>query len=335
MKSWDKHVFCVLMEHDYGDPGRGPSGDKLWFHENIRKLAQRTSVAWIDADLKQPATLRSRVLEAVRAAKPDLVFFIPYTDQFDEATLAQVREVAPTIAWFGDDHWRFDSYTRVVAPWYTHAITTDPLAIPDYHAIGLQPILSEWAAQPPEGEPPRPVRNPRYGVTFVGTANEVRKWFIDRLRKAGLDVQCFGHGWPNGRLGVAEMNELFTQSRINLNLSNSVPSDVSFIATHPLNFARWAVSKKRAEQVKARNFEIPMMGGFQLSKYALGLERHFVIGSEIAVFNTVDECAKQVKYFLDNEEHRWAVACAGAERARREHTYLHRLTHIFEQVWGA
>ena len=56
------------------------------------------------------------------------------------------------------------------------------------------------------------------------------------------------------------------------------------------------------EQIKARNFEIPLAGGFQLSNYVPGLEKYLKIGDEIAVYNTPEECAQQVEYYLANDE---------------------------------
>ncbi|MES2964626.1 MAG: glycosyltransferase, partial [Bdellovibrionota bacterium] len=168
-----------------------------------------------------------------------------------------------------------------------------------------------------------------------GSANEVRTWFVKELAKRGIEVDCFGAGWPNGRIDAKKMNHIFAHSRINLNLSNSVPQDVGFVLRSPRNLARWFVSKKQSEQVKARNFEIPLMGGFQLSKYALGLERHLEIGKEVAVFNSVDECAKQIAYYLGNENERREIAARGADRCRREHTYIPRLEKILGEVWPA
>ncbi|MEK7358661.1 MAG: glycosyltransferase [Bdellovibrionota bacterium] len=335
MKRWNKKILTVMMEHDYGDPSRGVSGEKIWFHDNLAKLTSNIDAFWYDSLLGDLPKLRERTLAKVRETKPDLIFFVPYTDQFDSATLDEMRKIAPTAAWFGDDHWRFESYTKTLAPHITHPITTDPWALPLYDAIGAKPILSEWAAQAKEGAlpDPRSVSKFEWDVTFVGSANEVRTWFVRELAKRGIEVACFGGGWPNGRIDAAKMDHIFTHSKISLNLSNSVPQDLSFVMSRPRNFARWMISKKQSEQVKARNFEIPLVGGFQLSRYALGLERHLEIGKEVAVFTSVDECAKQIRYYLSRENERREMAALAAERTRREHTYLHRLEKILGEVW--
>jgi spore maturation protein CgeB len=331
---WNKKILTVLLQYDYGKRERGVSGEKLWFHDNLGMLSSEVAAYWYDEDLENVEQLRLKIIAEATRVKPDLIFFAPYLDQFDAATLQTLREIAPTIAWFGDDHWRFDSFSSRLAPQYSHVITTDAWAIPKYQDIGIKAILSEWAADAVQNPPV--ISNDvsyKHEISFVGGANEVRTWFIRELAKRGIQVECFGSGWPNGRVSFKEMNEIFSRSKINLNLSNSVPQDISFVLGRPRQFARWLISKKQSEQVKARNFEIPYMGGFQLSKYALGLERYLQIGNEVAVFNTVDECAKQIHYYLRNEDERHEIVKRSVARVRSEHTYLHRLEKILSQVW--
>jgi spore maturation protein CgeB len=332
----DKKILTVLLQYDYGDKSRGLSGEKIWFHDNLAKLVGEVIPFWYDGDLQNLGPLREKIIAEAKRVKPDLIFFVPYLDQFDETTLKALREIAPTIAWFGDDHWRFDSFSSRLAPHYSHVITTDAWALPKYQDIGVQPLLSEWAADTVKNPPDLSNQTSyKYEISFVGGANEVRTWFIRELAKRDVKVECFGSGWPNGRVSFDQMNDIFAHSKINLNLSNSVPQDISFVLGRPRQFARWATSKKQSEQVKARNFEIPYVGGFQLSKYALGLERYLKIGDEVAVFNTVDECAKQIRYYLRNEDERRAIAKKSMARVRSEHTYLHRLEKILSQVWRA
>ncbi|MES2962979.1 MAG: hypothetical protein V4760_03750, partial [Bdellovibrionota bacterium] len=211
MKRWNKKILTVMMEYDYGDPKRGVSGEKSWFLDNLAKLTETVDTFWYDSYLADPAVLRAKTLEKIRESKPDLIFFIPYTDQFDPATLDAMKSSAPTMAWFGDDHWRFDSYTKALAPHISHVITTDPWALPKYHSIGVKPILSEWAAQEVDGRlvDPRAIENFEWNVSFVGSANEVRTWFVTELAKRGIEVDCFGAGWPNGRIDVKKMNHIF------------------------------------------------------------------------------------------------------------------------------
>lgn len=89
--------------------------------------------------------------------------------------------------------------------------------------------------------------------------------------------------------------------------------------------------KKRIEQIKGRNFEIPGCGGFQLSQYAAGLEDYYHIGKEIAVFGNIDELKLQIKYYLENDAERMRICEAGYLRSK-EYTYEKRFKNIFEKI---
>lgn len=334
-KTWDKKVLCVLMQWEYCDRLRGVSGDKLVFLDNISKLVRKPEAFWYDEYIGDLPRLRRLVYEKAEALDPDLIFFATYTGQFDPGTLDKLKERWPTCAWFGDDTWRFDGYSSKLAPHFTHVCTTDVFSVEKYRALGVEPILTQWAGQsrgaseagPPQGD------GPRFDVSFVGGYNHVRGWFVKMLEQQGIKVECFGHGWPRGRVSAGEMDLIFRDSRINLNLSNSVSRDIRFLLGSPGNFVRYLRSQKAMEQIKARNFEIPLAGGFQLTNYVPGLERYLDIGKEVTVYSSPGECAALIRYYLRNEKERLSIAAAGRARAEAEHTYLRRFGEIFEKIW--
>lgn len=334
-EQWDKKVLAVLMQWDYCDKSRGVSGDKRWFYDSIARLAPGAEAFWYDEYAADPAELRRLAFEKAEAVNPDLVFFAPYNDQFDAVTLDKFKARWPTCAWFGDDTWRFGSFSSKLAPHFTHVLSTDLFSAAKYARLGIKPIQTQWAA--PEMPSPLPARKPgdkfRFDVSFVGARNSVRAWFTGLLRKRGINVQCFGHGWPGGTLTQEEMTAVFNESRINLNLSNSATRDVRYLASSPRHLASYLLAAKTAEQIKGRNFEIPLAGGFQLTNYVAGLERYLKIGAETAVFASPEECADQIDYYLANAGERCAAAAAGQARAAAEHTYTKRFEGIFSAIW--
>jgi spore maturation protein CgeB len=329
-----KKILTVLLEFEYGRQELGRSCDRRWFYDPLVSIGCAVEAFWWDPWVERQEGLRSQLLAKIGAARPDLIVIVPFKDQFSPELLAEIRARVPTLAWFGDDHWRFESFTARQAPHFTHVVTTDPWAVPAYRALGIEPIVSDWASESIKEElPPHETSDAyRYDVTFVGGANEVRKWYVDRLRRSGIEVVCFGNGWGE-RVSVEQMRQIFRDSRISLNLSNSVQPDISFITSGPRAFARWLISKKRYEQVKARNFEIPLAGGFQLTQYALGLERHFHIGEEIAIYGNVEDCARQIRYYLAMPELRLAMAKAAYRRSRAQHTFEERFRYVLSEVW--
>lgn len=332
---WNKKILTVLMQWDHGHKERGLSGDVKFFHANFEKLASNVVPFWYDEYFSDLPRLQTELLRRAEAVDPDLIFFLPYTDQVATDTLDALKAKWKTCAWFGDDTWRFESYTAKMAPHYSYPVTTDPFSVRKYRDIGISPVVSQWGAQL-NGDKPGiiPPEKYDYDISFVGGHNKFRAWLVGRLRKLGLAVNTFGPGWPEGKVSFEQMEEIFRKSRINLNLSNSINQDIRFVLSNWRNLASYLRSPKRTEQIKARNFEIPLAGGFQLTNYAIGLEKYLRIGEEVAVFTTPEDCASQIAYYLEHEAERTQVLLAGHARAMREHTYLRRLEGVLREIWG-
>jgi spore maturation protein CgeB len=86
------------------------------------------------------------------------------------------------------------------------------------------------------------------------------------------------------------------------------------------------------EQIKGRNFEVPGCGGFLLTGHADNLDQYYAPSQEVACYRNFDELVRQVRYYLEHEEERTAVASAGYWRTVSEHTYAHRFAEIFRQM---
>lgn len=334
--TYDKTVLAIFLEWDYGVKSRGESLEKASFLPALSALVRSVEVLWIDQLLHDPKKLREALLEAAQRIRPDLIVCIPLREEISPQTFAELRQNFTVYAWFGDDQWRFDEYTSRFAPCFTHVSTTDPWSVARYRRLGIEPILTQWAAQPFSSHvgPLQPGEEYRYDVSFVGGANRYRRWFIEQLKRRGIVVECFGAGWPNGRVSYQQIEQIFRKSRINLNISNSVNNDIRFIFGSPYNFLSYVRSEKRVEQMKARNFEINVAGGFQLTNYVAGLERYFHIGQQVAIYTTPEDCCKQIEYYLDDAAGREAIATDGYRYAVANHTYMNRFDTILKKIWS-
>jgi len=324
-------ILFVDLQYEYGMKHRGPNeiGEK-GFHQVFKKLGHEVECFYYDEYLQNISSLQSALLEKARSNSPDLIYFILFGDQFELSTLDELRKYHKTINWFGDDQWRFESFTKKYAPHFTYSITTDPFAITKYYEAGIPNVfLSQWAALSYE----IPTFGAyKYDVSFVGGSHSVRRWFIKELEKRGIQVTAFGYGWPNGPVTLTQMAELFHTSKINLNLSNSINYDIRYLTNNIKNPVVAFKSPKIASQIKARNFEIPYFGGFQMTDYVPFLETYFDIGKEIVCYRDVDEATLLIDYYLKNDQKREEIKNAGMARARDEHSYFHRHQKIFEQI---
>ena len=324
-------VLYVAMEHDYGDPSRGLSFEQTNFKSALDGMGH--SVVQFDFMARERAVGRSRMrrelVEMAVREKPDVVFFCLFTDELDPETLAETGAGAgaPTVNWFADDHWRFDDFSSAVAPALDWSVTTDEDSLPKYAAAGIgNVILSQWACNRYAYGPTRgPIVR---GVTFVGQAHADRPEVIGALRKAGIEVDCWGLGWPAGRVEHDEMVRIFSTSAVNLNLANSSSPPQTIRALLGRVLGR-GPETLRPPQIKGRTFEVPGCGGFELTERVPHLERYFDLEREIAVYDDTDDLVEQARFWLDHPEERSAVAEAGYRRVMAEHTYDHRFEEIF------
>lgn len=331
-------IAQVDFQNDYGDPKRGVNQHGVYgFFNSFKKLGHDVDFFAYDSYLSKDrkADLQRDLIEFVISRKPELTLIGLFQDQFELETLTTLKGLTRTVCWMGDDTWRFEGYSKQYAPYFSEVITTDHYAVSKYKKLGIESVyLSQWAAMDVPGqELPRDFK-PQYEreVAFLGWGNPSRKWMIGQLEKKGIKVQCFGHGWPNGVVSTEKMIEIFQTSKINLNLSNSISHDLRYLLSGPRAMKEFFRSSKNASQIKARNFEIPYWGGFQLSDYVPFLDKYLNIGSEIACFSNLDEAVLQIKYYLEEEEERESIRQAGTRRARADHGYIHRLRKYLEQI---
>jgi len=350
-------VATIFLKYDYGIKERGEGLEKKYFLPAIIKNSDQVVSFWLEENgyPNNIDLLQQNIITFCELNKPDVVFFILMRDEVRIETIKYLSERFITINWFADDQWRFDYFTKYVAPCLTFSITVDKFSIQKYNQIGCKAILSQWAAM--DYLPNLNFENIeyKYDISFVGGKNITREWFIYELSKSGCHVECFGSGWNNGRVTDDEIKQIFYNSKINLNLSNSVPNDIrfykyllkrifilnkndnviSFLKRIKHSIALILGNKdKNVEQIKARNFEIPGFGGFQLSQYALEIEDYYEIGKEIAIFSNIDELKRSVSYYLNNDIERINISKNGYLKTQGN-TYDKRINKILNEVKNA
>ena len=333
MQKSNMKIVPVFMRYDYGIKSRGDSGEYKVTYPALKQITNEIYPFWYDEYLTKKDELQKRVIQFIDEINPDIIFFILMRDELSFKTLDYLKDKYITINWFCDDQWRFESFTKYYAPHFTYSVTTDKFALKKYRNIGYKNvILSQWASFGFTEDIDFEAIKYKYNVSFVGGISGYRKWLINKLEKAGMKVECFGAGWENGRVTFEKMGEIFKISKINLNISNSVNYDVRYIFSSLRSIKEFLRSKKRVEQIKARNFEIPAFGGFQLTNYVPCLEDYFDIGGEVAVYISFDDLILRISYYLNNEEERKKIMINGYKSVMNEPTYLHRLKKIFKEL---
>jgi len=329
-----KRILYIAFQYEYANQNNGLALNyKAWYKNFIKQGYVVEAVFYEDYSKVE---LQKEIIRRANAIKPDLIFFVLQKEQVTVETLEKLKQQGFfTINFFGDDQWRFDDFTSKFAPCFRACITTDKFSIEKYKRIGQKNIIrSQWASLSSDVACDSVVY--KYDVSFVGGISSYRKWFVSVLAKRGIKVHCFGSGWGNGRVTYEQMEGIFQRSKINLNISNSVNYDARYLLSSIrviLGTLRSLLkSGKNSSQIKARNFEIPVQGGFQLTDYVPTIEEYFEIGKEIVCFNNIDESIILIRYYLEHSDEREGIKRLGVRRARNNHTFRHRIISFMEGI---
>lgn len=324
-------ILLVCMEYDYGQPTRGRSYEYFNFLDSLKLQHEVVLFDYMqELQASNKTSMNSQLVEKARNGEFDVAVFSLYTDQLEHTAVDEVRRYTKTLCFFHDDNWRRD-FVRNWAPHFDFFSSSDPECKNKYPRAGLPHVIHF-----PFGANERlyrPLGLPKlHDVSFVGGWHPVREWLLKRLRKAGIQVAVAGHGWPEGIIEHHEMVEMFNQSRINLNLSNSRSWDIRMLSTMPIKGLRQLRGAKTSEQIKARHFEINSCGSFQLSYYVDGLEREYLPGKEIGLYLDPDDMIEKIRYYLADDDLRESIAVAGLTRTLNEHTFQKRFDRVFSEM---
>ena len=348
-------ILYVALKYDYGKKERGYSFEHNNFYDALLALdGGRHQITYFAFDeimrAAGRAAMNERLIETVKTIRPDLTFFCIFGDEIDKKTLAAVKnlKLTTTFNWFTDDHWRFDNFSKYWCWNFDYIGTTDSHAPANYARIGYEHcVKTQWACNTHMYTPSGKAIS--HDLTFVGQAHGNRPRVAAQIRQAGITVECWGSGWPHGRISQEKLIEIFSTSKINLNLTNSSDiiskksiakifvyrrSDETYHAYSPLAWLSNITSllHKRREQIKGRNFEVPGTGGFLLTADADNLRDYYQDGKEIVIFKDTADLIEKARYYISHDAEREAIAKAGYERTLREHTYEKRFKDIFKAM---
>jgi spore maturation protein CgeB len=120
-----------------------------------------------------------------------------------------------------------------------------------------------------------------------------------------------------GILSDVDMVKMYSRSKINLGFSSC---------------GETYKTQERLVQIRLRDFEVPMSGGFYMVEYLEELEEYFEIGAEIVCYTSQEDLLDKVNYYLKNDSERERIRRAGHERCLRDHTWQKRFARVFGEM---
>lgn len=206
------------------------------------------------------------------------------------------------------DHWGTHGDTRLGAigltPGTDLVLQTTPEYVPRYLLEGCPAVFWPFGSDPELFGPRTPKR---YDVGFVGNNYGWRSELIQTLLSAGIRVECFGRGFPNGHIGADTVPRILGESRIVLGVGTIAHS-------------------RRIVTLKLRDFDGPMSGSLYVTTENPDLQGLFRVGEEMVTYRSPSDCIRILRYYLDHEDERESIAAAGRRRAVADHTWERRIT---------
>lgn len=207
---------------------------------------------------------------------------------------------------------------------YDLIFTSFPPTLEDLGRRGIASELIRLAFEPSILHQLRTGEN-TFDVTFVGSLQKVHRsraeWLtaiashFPQLKIWGprSDYEGAGPYLRKCYVGPAwggQMYEITAQSKIALNHHGDVPP-------HANNL---------------RLFEATGVGTLLITDWKPDLHQLFEPGREVVAYRSPEECTEQIRYYLDHEKERKAIAARGRQRTLREHTHLHRAREMVEII---
>lgn len=108
-----------------------------------------------------------------------------------------------------------------------------------------------------------------------------------------------------------EMPKVFSQSKINLNIT--------------MRGIRTGLSQ--------RIWDVLGCGGFLITDFQSEIPDYFENGKDLVMYETPEECAELIDYYLKNEEERREIALSGLKKVNEIHTFDLRIAQIIKTVF--
>jgi spore maturation protein CgeB len=303
------------------------------------------SLAKLRASLGE--ALLEQITKAHRESPIQLFFSYFYDACVEPAVIDAINDLGiMTVNWYCNGSYQLD-LVREISPHYTWCLVPEKNRIADYTAMGARPLYCQEAANPHVYKPLD--LTPEWDVTFVGQAYGERPALIKQLSDNAIDVRVWGPAWeyhidwPSrnpirqvmNRLKKSDDRIVFPKKMI-----GGVLTDRQLVETYNrsrinLGFATCGethLAERRISQIRLRDFEVPMSGGFYLAEYSEELEEFFEVGSEIACHHGMEDIADKVRYYLAHDAERERIRAAGHARSLRDHTWQRRFEMAFDQM---
>jgi spore maturation protein CgeB len=159
-------------------------------------------------------------------------------------------------------------------------------------------------------------------VSFIGAWSTRKQPILERLveLQPGVDLRIWGDCWEKSPKlkqfvrGGAVFGEQYIRA----------------IQASRINLGIMGITDEVKDETTTRTYEIPACGGFMLHERTPEVLELFEEGKEMACFDSPEELAEKIDYYLVHPEEREAIAAAGHRRCVPAYSYTERVRRIID-----
>lgn len=331
VEAFARHIQQTLehMRHEVVvfEPGVDRQPKATWLRRKYEAVTTHLDAAAEHFSLYRRVRLRG-LMDLASQAQPDLI--ISCYDYLRPDEVARLKDLtrAKIVLWYPDALINFGRSQFMVAPY-------DALFFKDSYVVDrLDGVVRAPVFYLPQCFNPLVHRAPASGetaedqayrcdITTAGNMYAYRVAFFEHL--ADYDVKLWGNPLPawidspsvramHQETYVVEEEKARAFRAAKIVLNNMHPAEI------------WGVN--------CRAFEVAGVGGFLMLDWKPGLGQLFEDGHEVVTFTDLQDLRAKIDRYLGNPDARQRIARAGERRARREHTFEHRLTLLIDTVFA-
>ncbi|HEY9851392.1 MAG TPA: glycosyltransferase [Leptolyngbyaceae cyanobacterium] len=218
----------------------------------------------------------------------------------------------------------FDGVLYLGSPWPYRRQVLASLA---QEGINLQIYGHNWLRQTPDPANAQPLGK---------NLHDLRYYLWPRLREEGwadfLETICKRLQPPIPPAGISV--ELPTNCIKGSYADNDFISLVRGAAIN-LGFTHFRGTPNtlsESRQVRLREFEIPMAGGFYLTQDCTQLRELFRVDEQMVTWHNLGELREKIGYYLAHPNERQKIAIAGQYHCLKYHTWKHRFRDLLQEL---
>jgi spore maturation protein CgeB len=294
--------------------------------ETLKTVADRVTLVVPDED----------VVKVASKVRPDMMLVLDGMHMSVDKVQAINEMGIRTAIWFTDDPYYTD-ITAGIATHYFHVFTLESNCVAFYAERGCSRVSYLPLGVFPGSYHPRNTPHSMRGeICFIGTAYWNRVALFNQLMPllAHRRLHISGMWWDRlneyehwkslielGKwMEPDETSERYNANKIVIN-SHRAHDDGTFNQNK---------AQITAVSPNPRTFEISASGSLQLTDWREDLAQFYIPGQEIATYDSPEDLAAKMEYYLEHEEERQEIALRGLRRTLRDHTYVSRLNQLMD-----